>query len=185
MRGKPGCWYSDSQLGKGKQALDVLSTFCLVGRLIPVLPFNLSSINLDLCGTEGGGIAWLCPGNVENVKIWCFIVESVTNLHTSLPPSTVFDAPNARASEGSCEAHPLASGRSPLWRTLTQPSASFTVPGFSHHSSAFWTLLDSSQLLSHAFRPCGLGYLFEDRTHDLHIFRLLRTHWLIDWCPPP
>lgn len=26
--GKPGCWYSDSQLGRGKQALDVLSAFC-------------------------------------------------------------------------------------------------------------------------------------------------------------
>ena len=33
------------------------------------LPFDLSSINPDLCGTEGGGIAWLCPGNVENMKI--------------------------------------------------------------------------------------------------------------------
>ena len=28
MSGKTGCWCSDSQLGKGKQALDVLSAFC-------------------------------------------------------------------------------------------------------------------------------------------------------------
>lgn len=83
----------------------------LVWRLTPELFIRLSSVNPDLCGTEGGGVAWVCQGRREHegLMFHCRVCSSPPHL---TPTCSVFDAPEPQRD----------SVKLTLWHLISLPS---------------------------------------------------------------